>query len=157
MLFRSRKTIHIELALGMKSDENALQRLQIIKQAQQGLAQEVTAGVQAGALTPKAFAKIRKPYEDMLYVLGVKECDVYLPTEEEVMEMVKQSQAQAQQMAQAPNPQNDLVKSQTAINVARAAESQAKTKQLLADTDGTSAKMQLDGFSLVGEHKARAF
>ena len=91
MNFNERKTIHVDLALGMKSEENSLQRLQIIKQAQTGLAQEITAGVQSGALTPTAFKKIRKPYEDMLYVLGVKDCDSYLPTEEEVMDMVKQA------------------------------------------------------------------
>jgi len=68
MNFNERKTIHIELGLGMKSDENSLQRLQIIKQAQTGLAGEVTAGVASGALTPQAFKKLKKPYEDMLYV-----------------------------------------------------------------------------------------
>jgi hypothetical protein len=33
MNFNERKTIHVDLALGMKSEENSLQRLQIIKQA----------------------------------------------------------------------------------------------------------------------------
>lgn len=164
MNFNERKTIHIDLALGMKSEENSLQRLQIIKQAQQGLAQEVTAGVQSMALTPAAFKKMRKPYEDMLYVLGVKDCDSYLPTQDEVIEMVKQSHAMQAQAAQQPNPQVDYVKSQTAVNMARVQEtnakiqeSAAKAQQINADTQGNSAKMQLDGFSLVGEHKARAF
>ena len=39
MNFNERKTIHVDLALGMKSEENSLQRLQIVKQAQQGMAQ----------------------------------------------------------------------------------------------------------------------
>jgi hypothetical protein len=157
MNFNDRKTIHIDLALGMKSEENSLQRLQIIKQAQTGLAQEVQAGVAGGFLTPAGFKKMRKPYEDMLYVLGVKDCDVYLPTQDEVMDMVKQSQQHAQQAQQQPNPQMDHIKSQTAVNMAKVQESQAKTQQITADTQGNSAKMQLDGFSLVGEHKARAF
>jgi hypothetical protein len=157
MNFNDRKTIHIDLALGMKSEENSLQRLQIVKQAQQGLAQEVQAGVQSGALTPAAFKKIRKPYEDMLYVLGIKDCDVYLPTQQEVMEMVQQAKQQAAQAAQQPNPQTDNLKSQTALNMARAQESQTKAQEINANVQGNSAKMQLDGFALVGEHKARAF
>ena len=158
MNFNERKNIHIELALGMKSEENSLQRSQIIKQAQNGLAQEIAALAQTGALTPAGFKKIRKPYEDMLYTLGVKQADIYLPTEQEATEMVKQSQQAAQQkmqqqmqMAQAVQ-QTDMQhkQSETQLN-------SAKTQQIQADVAGNSAKMQLDGFSLVGEHKARAF
>ena len=62
MNFNDRKTIHIDLALGMKSEENSLQRLQIVKQVQQGLAQEVTAGVQGGFLTQQLFKKIGRTH-----------------------------------------------------------------------------------------------
>jgi len=158
MNFNERKTIHIDLALGMKSEENSLQRSQIIKQAQNGLAQEIAALSQSGALTPAGFKKIRKPYEDMLYTLGVKDADTYLPTEQEATEIIKQSQQAAQQkmqqqmqMAQAVQ-QVDMAhkQSETALNA-------AKTQEVQANTQGTSAKMQLDGVSLIGEHKARAF
>ena len=142
----------------MKSEENSIQRLQIIKQAQQGLAQEIATLSASGALTPMGFKKIRKPYEDMLYVLGVKDADTYLPTEQETMDMIKQSQAQQQQQQQ----QTQQLAQQA--HQANLAEQSAKTnldtaraQQIQADTQGNSAKMQLDGFSLVGEHKARAF
>ena len=158
MNFNERKTITIDLALGMKSEENSIQRLQIIKQAQQGLAQEIATLSASGALTPMGFKKIRKPYEDMLYVLGVKDADTYLPTEQETMDMIKQSQAQQQQQQQ----QTQQLAQQA--HQANLAEQSAKTnldtaraQQIQADTQGNSAKMQLDGFSLVGEHKARAF
>ena len=151
MNFNERKTIHIDLALGMKSEENSLQRLQIIKQAQQGLAQEI-------ALTPNGFKKIRKPYEDMLYVLGVKDANTYLPTEEEATEMIKSSQQAAQQKAQQQMQmaqqvqQTDMAHKQSEIQL-----NNAKAQEVNANTQGISAKMQLDGVALIGEHKARAF
>jgi len=158
MNFNDRKTIHIDLALGMKSEENSLQRLQIIKQAQQGLAAEISQLSQANALTPVGFKKIRKPYEDMLYVLGCKDADNYLPTEKEAMEMIKQSQQAAQQQ------QQQTMQLAQQVHQADIANKQAKTnldtvraQQIQSDVAGNSAKMQLDGFSLVGEHKARAF
>lgn len=145
MNFNERKTIHIDLALGMRSEENSLQRLQIIKQAQTGLAQEVTAGVQSGALTVKAFQKIRKPYEDMLYVLGVKDCDVYLPTEDEVAEMIEASkQAQAQRQ-----PSADDQKKMADAELAK-----ARTQEIIANVQGTAADKQLEAISLIGENKA---
>jgi hypothetical protein len=154
MNYNERKTIHIDLALGMKSEENSLQRLQIVKQIQTQLAQEVTVGVQTGALTPQAFKKIRKPYEDMLYVLGIKDCDVYLPTEQEVMQMAQQAQQKAQQAQQSAqqNPSPDDQK-----KIAGARLDQARTQEIMADVTGSDAKRQLEAISLVGQHKARAF
>ena len=148
MSFNERKTIHIDLALGMKSEENSLQRLQIIKQAQTGLTQEVTAGVQSGALTPAAFKKLRKPYEDMLYVLGVKECDVYLPTEEEVLEMIKQGQEAKKSAQPSPDDQRKL---------ASAGLDKARTDQITAEVSGNTASKQLEGYALMADHKARAY
>jgi len=139
MNFNERKTIHIDLALGMKSEENSLQRLQIIKQAQTGLAQEITAGVQSGALTPTAFKKIRKPYEDMLYVLGVKECDSYLPTEEEVMDMVKQA-TEAMNKQPTPMEQADLAEKQSKAKL-----DNARADQITAEVSGNTASSQLEG------------
>jgi hypothetical protein len=148
MNYNERKTIHIDLALGMKSEENSLQRTQIIKQAQIQLAQEVAAGVQSMTLTAAAFKKMRKPYEDMLYTLGVKDDDVYLPTEAEVMEMVKQ--AKAAQAAQGPTPEQQK-------QTADAQLATVKAQEIFADINGTNAKRQLEGFALMDEHKARAF
>ena len=152
MNFNERKTIHIDLALGMKSEENSLQRLQIIKQAQQGLTQEVTAGVASGALTPTAFKKMKKPYADMLYVLGVKDCDSYLPTEAEVMEMVQQAQAAMQNKQPTPAEAADIAATQ-----AKAKLDSARADEITAEVAGNTASKQLEGYALLKEHKARAF
>ena len=152
MNFNERKTIKIDLALGMRSEENAIQRLQIIKQAQTGLAQEVTAAVKAQAITPASFKKMRKPYEDMLYVLGVKDCDAYLPTEQEVMEMVMQSK-QAQANAQpSPMDQADIAKKMSSANLDK-----VRADQIQAEVAGNTADKQLEGYSLMVENKARAY
>jgi len=148
MNFNERKTIHVELALGMRSEENSLQRLQIIKQAQSGLAQEVTAGVQSGALTVAAFKKLRKPYEDMLYVLGVKDCDSYLPTEQEAAEMIDSSK---QAMAQRGPSADDQKK------MADAELAKARTQEIIANVQGTAADKQLEAISLIGEGKAARY
>ena len=166
MNFCERKIIHIDLALGMASEENALQRLQIIKQIQTQLTGEITVGVQSGALTPEAFKKTRRPYEDMLYVLGVKEVDTYLPTEQEVMAMVKQAQEAAKQKQ--PSPEEMAKKASADLDQARTQEIMSKIQGLTpdakkalaaankenADTAGTSAGKQLDAISLIQQHKA---
>ena len=169
MNYNERKTIHIDLALGMKSEENSLQRLQIIKQVQTQLAGEITAGVQSGALTPNAFKKIKKPYEDMLYVLGVKDSDAYLPTEQEVMAMVQQAQAAAKQKTPTPEEQKQTASAQ--LDQARAQEIQAnmqgkspsgnldrvRAQEIQAEVAGNTASKQLEGYALIKEHKARAY
>jgi hypothetical protein len=148
MNFNERKTINIELGLGMKSEENSLQRLQIIKQAQQGLTQEVTAGIASGALTPSAFKKIRKPYEDMLYVLGVKDANAYLPTEQEVMEMVKQAQESKKNAEPSPDDQKKL---------ASANLDKVRADQIQAEVAGNTASAQLEGYALLEEGKAKSY
>lgn len=148
MNFNDRKTIHIELALGMRSEENALQRLQIIKQCQTQLSAEVSQGVAAGVLTPAAYKKLKKPFEDMLYTLGVKECDAYLPTDEEVMEMIQQGQAAAKNKQPSPAEQKDL--SQAQLNT-------VKANQIDAEVAGNTASQQLEGYALIAEHKAKAY
>lgn len=148
LVFRDRHNIHIELALGMKSEENQLQRLQIIKQAQTQLFQEVQALMAAGALNDVMFKKTRKPYEDTLYTLGVKDCDVYLPTAEEVMELVKQ----AQQAAQNKQPSAD-----DQAKMARAKLDEAKAQEILLDVNGETADKQLEAISLLREHKAARY
>jgi hypothetical protein len=166
MNYCERSIIHLELALGMRSEENALQRLTIIKQVQTQMASEVAAGVTSGAMTPDAFKKLRRPYEDMLYVLGVKDCDVYLPTEDEVMAMVNAAQQASQNKG--PSPDEQKISAQVDLDKAKTAEIMAKiagqhpaalkdiseANKTNADTAGTSASRQLEAVSLVKQHKA---
>lgn len=152
MNFNERKTIKIDLALGMKSEENSLQRLQVIKQAQQGLAAEVTAGVQSGAITPAAFKKMRKPYEDILYVLGIKDADSYLPTQDEVMEMAKQAMDAAKNRQPDPKTAAEIQQKQASAKL-----DLTRANQIDADVAGNTASKQLEGYALVEEHKAKAY
>jgi hypothetical protein len=132
----------------MRSEENSLQRLQVIKQCQVQLTQEVAAGVASGALTVAAFKKMKKPYEDMLYVLGVKDANSYLPSDQEVMEMIQQAQAAQQNRQPSPDDQQKLARAN--LDTVRAAE-------IEASVNGTTAASQLEGFALLAENKARAY
>ena len=116
--FIDRKLINIDLALGFMSDENRLTRQQLIGQAQQAFAQSVA---QLDPSVPELFAKVRRPYEDTLRVLGVKDVDAYLPTLEEAAKMF---QAKSQQP---PSPEHDEINSRTALNKAKTDETVAKT------------------------------
>jgi len=89
--FIDRKLINIDLALGFLSEENRLTRQQLIVQTQTAFAQAM---MQLDPSVPELFAKVRRPYEDTLRVLNVKDVDAYLPTLEEA---VKIMQAKAQQ------------------------------------------------------------
>ena len=73
---------------------------QTAQQAQTQLYTTVQGMVANGTLTPDMYKKVKKPFADTLYVLGVKDCDAYLPTDDEVVAMIKQGQ-QAQQMQMA--------------------------------------------------------
>ena len=117
------------------SDENRLQRQDIIVKAQTQLYQTVSGMVQAGTLTPEMYKKVRKPYEDTLYILGIKECDSYLPTEEEVLKMIEQGQKAAENKT--PTAEEEYKKSQAELN-------KAKTQEVLASMQGTDAESQLD-------------
>ena len=154
MDYNERKTIHIDLALGMKSEENSLQRIQIIKQAQTQLNAEVAQAIQTGVTDPDLFKKMRKPYEDMLYTLGVKECDTYLITIEEVTQMAQQAAQKAQEAAKQAqeNPPAEEVKKKASAQL-----DMARAQEVIADMNGNDAKRQLEGYALIGEHKARAF
>ena len=169
MNFNERKTIHIDLALGMRSEENALQRQSIIQQTQQKLYETVSAMVASGSLTPAMYKKIKKPFADTLYVLGIKEADAYLPNDEEVMEMITQSQ-EAQKNKQ-PTPQDEALKARAAVDTARAGQITAETEgttanavldrvkaeQIQAEVAGNTAAAQLEGYALIKEHKAKAY
>jgi len=135
MNFCERKQIHIELALGMLSEENRVARQQAIIQAQTGLYNTVQGMVMAGTMTEAMYVKVKKPYEDILYTLGIKDCDNYLPTDDEVKQMIAQAQQASAHKQPTPAEQKDLATAQL---------TQAKTKEVMANTTGTSAKHQLD-------------
>jgi hypothetical protein len=135
MNFCDRKHIQIELALGMMSSENALGRLQIIQKAQTDLYTITQGMVTAGTLTPEMYAKVKKPFADTLYVLGVKDCDTYLPSDDEVKAMI----AQGQDAAKTREPSAEDKK-----RLADAGLAQAKTEQIQAEMAGTDSESQLD-------------
>jgi len=123
--FIDRKLINIDLALGFMSDENRLTRQQMIIQAQQAFAQAVA---QLDPSVPELFIKVRRPFEDTLRVLGVKDVDAYLPTMEEAGKI---AQAKSQQP---PSPEQQELKSKSDLNNAKTKESDAKAGLLVAQT-----------------------
>jgi len=116
--FIDRKLINIDLALGFLSEENRLTRQQLIVQCQTAFAQAM---MQLDPSVPELFAKVRRPYEDTLRVLNVKDVDAYLPTIEEAAKM---AQARAQQPpsmdAQEKQSKMDLNKASTQEKIAQA-------------------------------------
>jgi hypothetical protein len=123
--FIDRKLINIDLALGFMSDENRLTRQQMIIQAQQAFAQAVA---QLDPSVPELFVKVRRPFEDTLRVLGVKDVDAYLPTIEEAGKI---AQAKSQQP---PSAEQQEIKSKTDLNNAKIKETDAKAGLLVAQT-----------------------
>jgi hypothetical protein len=119
----------------MKSEENQIQRQQIIVQAQTQLYKTVSDMTQAGTMNPAMYKKVKKPYADTLYALGVKDCDAYLPTDEEVLEMIKGAQ-EAKKTAQ-PSPEDQA-------RLAKAGYDEAKTKEVLSNIEGTSSERQIE-------------
>jgi hypothetical protein len=116
--FIDRKLINIDLALGFLSDENRLTRQQLIAQSQAQFAQMMT---QLDPSVPELFIKARKPFEDTLRVLGVKDVDSYLPTLEEAAKIM---QAKAQQ---GPSPEQMEIQSKVDLNKAKTQESGSVT------------------------------
>jgi hypothetical protein len=112
--FIDRKLINIDLALGFLSDENRLTRQQLIGQAQQQFTAMLS---QLDPSVPELFAKVRRPFEDTLRVLGVKDVDAYLPTLEEAG---KVAAAKAQQ---GPSAEQKEMQSKVDLNNAKAEES----------------------------------
>ena len=139
MNFCDRKQIHLELALGMMSEENALGRLQIIQKCQSDLYQATQGMVQQGTLTPEIYQKIKKPFADTLYVLGVKDCDTYLPSDDEVKQMISQGQQAAKNKEPSPEDKKRL---------ASANLDSVKAQQIQAEMSGQDAESQLDYMAL---------
>ena len=140
MNFCDRKNIHLELAIGMMSDENALGRLQIIQKCQQDLYATVTQMAAAGSLTPEVYKKVKKPFEDTLYVLGVKDCNVYLPSDDEVVAMIESAKKAQEGRQPTPEDQKDI---------AQAELSKVKAQQIIAELQGVDAETKLDVAALM--------
>jgi len=147
MNFIDRKNIHIELALGMRSEENALARLQIIQKCQSDLYATVQGMVGAGTLTPSIYTKVKKPFADTLYVLGVKDCDTYLPSDEEVLQMIQQAQAAKENAEPSPDEQ---------VKTAKAQLDTAKAQQIMAEVSGNDAETTLD-FMAIATGKPKVY
>ena len=139
MNFCDRKQLQLELAIGMKSEENSLMRLQIIQKAQQDLYGTVQGMVAQNTLTPEMYRKVKKPFADVLYTLGVKDCDTYLPSDDEIMTMIKQAQEAGQNKQPSPDDQRKL---------AGAELDKAKTQQIMAEVSGEDPQTQLNYMSI---------
>ena len=116
--FIDRRMINIDLALGFLSDENRLTRQQLITQTQGAFSASM---MQIDPSVPELFAKLRRPFEDTLRVLGVKDVDSYLPTLEEA---AKIAQAKSQQP---PGPAEQELSSKVALNAAKTKDTEANT------------------------------
>jgi hypothetical protein len=123
----------------MQSEENALGRLQIIQKCQNDLYTALTNMVAQGTMTPEVYAKIKKPFADTLYVLGVKDCNTYLPSDDEVAQMVEQGKAAMANKE--PSPEDKQKLSVANLNDVRA-------KQIQAEVAGEDAESQLDFMSM---------
>ena len=112
--FIDRKMINIDLALGFLAEENRLTRQQLIVATQQAFAQAVS---MLDPAAPELFIKVRRPYEDTLRVLGVKDIDAYLPTLEEAAKLLQAKQAKG------PGPEEQETMSKVELNKAKTQES----------------------------------
>ena len=139
MNFCDRKQIHLELSIGMMSEENALGRLQIIQKCQSDLYQTTQGMVAQGTLTPEIYQKVKKPFADTLYILGVKDCDTYLPSDDEVKAMIAQGQEAMKNREPSAEDKKRLSSAQL---------DDAKTQQIMAEMNGQDAETQLDYMAL---------
>ncbi|CAB4202665.1 hypothetical protein UFOVP1369_31 [uncultured Caudovirales phage] len=139
MNFCDRKQVHLELALGMMSDENSLNRLQLIRKCQNEVLQLIDGLASSGAASIELIKKMIKPFEDTLYALGVKDCDAYLPSDQELQGLVAAAQKQAQNKQ--PSPQDKK-------NLASANLDDVKARQIEMEVAGEDAESQLDFMSM---------
>jgi hypothetical protein len=136
--FIDRRMINIDLALGFLSDENRLTRQQLIIQAQNAFAQALT---QLSPEVPELFYKLRRPYEDTLYALGVKHCDAYLPTFEEAAKIVQAKSAQG------PSPEQQETQSKVELNKSKVEETGAKTALLYKQAEDIDMDNMFEGIA----------
>jgi hypothetical protein len=124
--FIDRKIINIDLALGFLSEENRLTRQQLIVQSQSAFAQAL---VQLDPSVPELFDKLRRPYEDTLRVLGVKDVDAYLPTMEEAAKLAESKAKQG------PGIAEQETKSKVDLNTAKTKFTEADTAYKIRQTE----------------------
>ena len=136
--FIDRKLINIDLALGFLSEENRLTRQQLIVQTQTAFAQAV---MQLDPSVPELFVKVRRPYEDTLRVLGIKDVDAYLPTMEEAVRM---AQARAQQ---GPSMDDQEKMSKMELNKASVGEKEANTALLFKKAEDIDMDNYYEGLA----------
>jgi hypothetical protein len=136
--FIDRRMINIDLALGFLSDENRLTRQQLIIQAQNAFAQALT---QLSPEVPELFYKLRRPYEDTLYALGVKHCDAYLPTFEEATKIVQAKSSQG------PSPEQQETQSKVELNKSKVEETGAKTALLYKQAEDIDMDNMYEGIA----------
>jgi hypothetical protein len=136
--FIDRKLINIDLALGFLSEENRLTRQQLIVQTQTAFAQAV---MQLDPSVPELFVKVRRPYEDTLRVLGIKDVDAYLPTMEEAARM---AQARAQQ---GPSMDDQEKMSKMELNKASVDEKVANAALLVKKAEDIDADNYYEGLA----------
>ena len=144
--FIDRKLINIDLALGFLSEENRLTRQQLIVQTQTAFAQAM---MQLDPSVPELFAKVRRPYEDTLRVLNVKDVDAYLPTIEEA---AKIAQAKAQQP---PSMDTQEKQSKMELNKATGAEKMANVDLIKMKTQEIPVSLGFEA-QAAKEHKLNA-
>jgi hypothetical protein len=101
---------------------------------------------QQGTLTPDLYTKIKKPFEDTLYVLGVKDCDAYLPTDAEVGQMIEMGKAAAENATLDPLDKERM--SKVNLNTAKAVKEKVEAEAIMAELNGTDAETQLDYLSV---------
>ncbi len=130
-----RKHIQIELALGMQSQENAIGRQQLIQKCQMDLYATLQGMVQAGTLTESVYQKVKRPFAETLYILGVKDADTYLPSDEEVVEMIARGEQAAK--TREPSPEDKQRLSVADLNA-------AKTQQIQTEIAGQDSDTQLN-------------
>ena len=129
--FIDRKLINIDLALGFLSEENRLTRQQLIVQTQTAFAQAM---MQLDPSVPELFAKVRRPYEDTLRVLNVKDVDAYLPTIEEAAKIAAARSQQPPSMDdQEKQSKMELNKASTEEKIANAGFLVKKTEDIDMD------------------------
>jgi hypothetical protein len=136
--FIDRRMINIDMALGFLSEENRLTRQQLIIQAQTAFAQAMT---QMSPEVPELFQKLRRPYEDTLYALGVKHCDAYLPTFEEAAKIVQAKSSQG------PSPEQQETQSKVELNKSKVEETGAKTALLYKQAEDIDMDNMYEGIA----------
>jgi hypothetical protein len=139
MNFADRKNVKIEYALGMKSEENQLARIQIIQKCQTDLYAAVSQLANQGTLTMEMFQKVKKPFEDILYIMGVKDVDTYLVDDTEVQQLIEM--AEAAKGAKEPTPAEKKDLSVAALN-------SVKAEQVAAEISGEDPDTQLNYMSI---------